>query len=93
MTMTMLDMKADAVDCNEICEAITKEDSAKETGIEKWMVEHCLKSFAMDHEAVGPISLSAQEISTFLGIHLLSRIGRVKWIIYEKEGNGLLFYF
>jgi hypothetical protein len=92
MTMTVMDMKADAVDSNEVCEVITNEESVKETGIEKWMVEHCLKSFSIDQETVGPVSLSAQEISTFLGIHLLSRIGRVNWIICERERNALLLF-
>lgn len=87
MTMNVLEMRADVVDVDKICQTIEEDGSAKESGIEKWMIEHCLKSFSNENETEGLISLSAQEISTFLGTYLLSRIGRVR----RKKADADLF--
>ncbi|GJJ68095.1 sister chromatid cohesion protein DCC1 [Entomortierella parvispora] len=88
MTLNVLEMRADAVDIDKICQTIEEDGSAKETGIEKWMIEHCLKSFSNENETEGLISLSAQEVPTFLGTYLLSRIGRgnqQKLEVFVKE--------
>ncbi|KAG0055235.1 hypothetical protein BGZ83_009290, partial [Gryganskiella cystojenkinii] len=78
MAMEVSDMSADKVDT----EQIWKEIAAGEGGIEKWMVDHALTSFSVKNdegvegEATTTISLSGQQICTYLGIYALSRIGR-----------------
>lgn len=50
MTLNVLEMSADAVHGSTLCNMIEEEAPGKESGIETWMVEHCLKSFSDDEQ-------------------------------------------
>ncbi|KAF9566662.1 Sister chromatid cohesion protein DCC1 [Mortierella alpina] len=78
MTLNVLDMNADAVNATTLCAYIEQESPAAESGIEPWMIEHCLTSFSDDEQATSSVRyhLSAKKICTFMGVHLLSTIER-----------------
>ncbi|KAG0371289.1 sister chromatid cohesion protein Dcc1 [Gamsiella multidivaricata] len=78
MTMNVLEMSANAIDGSMLCTMIEEEAPERESGIETWMVEHCLQSFSDDKETTEPgyYHLSAEKLCTFMGVHLLSTIER-----------------
>jgi len=78
MTLNILDMHADAVNATTLCAYIEQESPAAESGIEPWMIMHCLSSFSDDEQIASPVRyhLSAKKICTFMGVHLLSTIER-----------------
>ncbi|KAG0205770.1 Sister chromatid cohesion protein DCC1 [Mortierella sp. GBA30] len=86
MTMNVLDMSADSVNGTTLCARIEQESPAAESGIEPWMVEHCLGSFSNEEQTTEPgyYHLSAKKMCTFMGIHLLSTIERGnRWKLEE----------
>ncbi|KAF8983235.1 Sister chromatid cohesion protein DCC1 [Entomortierella lignicola] len=96
LTMNVLDMAADAVDGNVLCQTIEDSGSDNELGIERWMVEHCLKSFSeIEQTDSGLYRLSAKKLCTFMGTHILSSIERgSRWRLedfmkkWEESLNG-----
>jgi len=54
MTLNVLEMSANAVHGATLCNMIEEEAPGKESGIETWMVEHCLKSFSDDEQSTEP---------------------------------------
>ncbi|KAF8940139.1 Sister chromatid cohesion protein DCC1 [Dissophora ornata] len=54
MTMNVLEMSAEAIDGNTLCKMIEEEAPERESGIESWMVEHCLESFSDDEQVLKP---------------------------------------
>ncbi|KAI8603461.1 sister chromatid cohesion protein Dcc1 [Dissophora ornata] len=86
MTMNVLEMSAEAIDGNTLCKMIEEEAPERESGIESWMVEHCLESFSDDEQVLKPgyYHLSAKKLRTYMGVHLLSTIERGnRWKLEE----------
>ena len=54
MTLNVLDMSANSVNAATLCAYIEQESPAAESGIEPWMIEHCLTSFSDDEQAASP---------------------------------------
>ncbi|KAG0007090.1 hypothetical protein BGZ65_008905 [Modicella reniformis] len=52
--MNVLDMSADAIDGNTLCKMIEEDAPERESGIETWMVEHCLTSFSDEEQTTVP---------------------------------------
>ncbi|KAI1318685.1 Sister chromatid cohesion protein DCC1 [Mortierella claussenii] len=73
-------MTVDSIDGAKLCQPFEDSENTKETGIEAWMVEHCLKSFSDDEPTndSGIYRLSPAKVCTFMGVHLLSMIERGK---------------
>ncbi|KAF9361910.1 Sister chromatid cohesion protein DCC1 [Mortierella sp. NVP85] len=69
MTLNVLEMSTDAVHGATLCNMIEEEAPGKESGIETWMVEHCLKSFSDDEQSTEPgyYHLSGKKLCTFMG--------------------------
>ncbi|KAG0329835.1 hypothetical protein BGZ99_000064 [Dissophora globulifera] len=97
MTINVLEMPADSVDGESVCKMIEEEAPERESGIEPWMVKHCLTSFADDEKTSEPgrYHLSPGKICAFMGIHLLSTVERGnRWRleefmqIWEKSLHG-----
>ncbi|KAF9187923.1 hypothetical protein BGZ51_000943 [Haplosporangium sp. Z 767] len=61
MSMTVLDMAAEAVDGRALCDTIENEAPERESGIESWMVEHCLSSFSENEQLAHPVSIVSRK--------------------------------
>ncbi|KAF9172062.1 hypothetical protein BGX20_006440 [Mortierella sp. AD010] len=97
LTLNVLEMTADAIDGTILCNMIEEGASDKESGIEPWMIEHCLKSFSEAEQADKPghFRLSDKKVCTFMGVYLLSSFERgSRWRLedflkkWEESLNG-----
>ncbi|KAG0234805.1 hypothetical protein BGW41_000984 [Actinomortierella wolfii] len=71
LTMKVLEMSPDAVDCDRLISTILD----GETDMESWLIQHILHSFSQDGETKSNdnvLVLSADKICGFLGTHLLA---------------------
>ncbi|KAF9405242.1 hypothetical protein BGZ94_003676 [Podila epigama] len=87
MAVNVLDMTVQDIEGSALCQAICEESSGRDsTGIEPWMVEHCLKSFSDDNTQLtsDQYSLSAKKVCYFMGIYILSTVERGnRWILSD----------
>ncbi|KAG0251108.1 hypothetical protein BG011_007833 [Mortierella polycephala] len=82
MSMTVLDMAAEVVDGRTLCETIENEAPERESGIESWMVEHCLSSFSENEQPPYPVY-----INTLDGYRAVPVVSRKDMYIYGRPSS------
>ncbi|KAF9910090.1 hypothetical protein BX616_010945, partial [Lobosporangium transversale] len=63
VSLSIEGMTPDAVDARMICKQFEESETAKETGIEAWMVEHCLESFSENEQESNSAGAGTEETS------------------------------